>query len=146
MAELCAFLSYRWEDRSARGEFEAGGLAGVPCRFVEMPPTGAAPDWRRRFQDLIADVAGVIVLVGPNSAASEPIRWEIGEASERAKRVVAVRIHNGPHRIPDGLSEWPVLDWDRGQIKKELETWYVAHVRAANQQLSVARRGQRRHR
>jgi hypothetical protein len=122
MTEIRAFLSYRSEDRSARDRFEADGLAGAGCRLVEIADEAVA-DWRVRYREMIADVTGVIVLVGPSTADSEPIRWEIDEATRRGKRVAAVRIHDGPHQIPDGLAEWPVLGWDPGQITKELATW-----------------------
>jgi hypothetical protein len=130
MTEISAFLSYRSEDRPARVEFEAEGMAGVACRLVEIAGDAGIDDWRRRYQEMIADVTGVIVLVGPRTAASEPIRWEIGEAARRGKRIAAVRIHDGPYQIPDGLAEWPMLDWDPGQIAKELETWHAVPVEA----------------
>jgi hypothetical protein len=123
MTELCIFLSYRSEDLPARMEFEAADLAGRVCRYVEIAATGSPDDWQRRYQEMIADVEGVIVLVGPRTAGSEPIRWEIEEAIRRDKRVVGVQIHNGQHPIPDALSAWPVLDWDAAQIEKELGTW-----------------------
>jgi hypothetical protein len=123
MNELRVFLSYRSEDRPARREFEAAGLAGPACRFVEIPADEPPAGWRRLFLTTIVDVHGVIVLVGPRTAASEPVRWEVAEAARRRKRVMGVRIHNGVHAIPRALSEWPVLDWDSAQIEKELGTW-----------------------
>jgi hypothetical protein len=122
MTEIRAFLSYRSEDRSARIRFEADCLAGAGCRLVEIADQ-EVDDWRGRYQEMIDDVTGVIVLVGPSTADSEPIRWEIGEATRRGKPVAAVQIHDGPHQIPDGLANCRVLDWDPGQITKELATW-----------------------
>lgn len=123
MSELRAFLSYRAEDRSARLEFETTGLAGTTCRFAELSAAEAPSDWRRRYTEMIADLSGVIVLIGRSTAASEPIRWEIEKATQLGKRIAAVRIHNRQHPIPVGLANWPVLDWDPGQIAKELGTW-----------------------
>ncbi|AGL21542.1 TIR domain-containing protein [Actinoplanes sp. N902-109] len=123
MTVIRAFLSYRLEDLPARREFETEILSGVSCQLVDMPSDDAVDDWRRRYQEMIADVCGVIVLVGSRTAASEPIRWEIEEAARRNKRIVAVRIHDGPFPLPEGLAEWPVLDWDAARMTKELETW-----------------------
>ena len=123
MTALRAFLSYRSEDRAARVEFEMRGLAGMACGFVDIPVTSGPVDWRRRYQEMIADVVGVIVLVGPSTAASEPVRWEIGEATRIGKPVMAVRIHSRPHRIPEGVPEESVFAWERGPILKELASW-----------------------
>jgi hypothetical protein len=123
MADPHVFLSYRSEDRPARAQFERDGLAGMACGFLEIPVAGAVIDWQRVYQEMIADAAGIIVLVGARTADSKAVRWEIEEATRQRKPVAAVRIHNGPHDIPDGVPARRVLDWDVVKIKRELETW-----------------------
>jgi hypothetical protein len=123
MADTQVFLSYRSEDRTARTQFEHDGLAGMACRFREIPVTDTVRDWQSLYQEMIVDVVGIIVLVGARTADSKAVRWEIEEAIRQQKPVAAVRIHNGPYEVPDGVPERRVLDWDVAKIKRELETW-----------------------
>lgn len=80
--------------------------------------------WKTEVSDLISLTSATIVMIGPNTAKSAAVDWEIREAHRQNKKVIGVRIsrdRNDP--IPEALREFkdPVINWDTKTIGKFLE-------------------------
>lgn len=80
--------------------------------------------WKTEVSNLISMTSATIVMIGPDTAKSAAVDWEIREAHRQNKKVIGVRIHrdqNDP--VPAALSEFkdPVINWDTKTIGKHLE-------------------------
>ena len=74
--------------------------------------------WKARVRERIKQTSAVVVMIGPNTANSRVIDWEISEAHRQGKKVIAVRIYKGKdHPVPAAIKEYgdKVINWD---IKK----------------------------
>lgn len=80
--------------------------------------------WKSEVRNLISLTSATIVMIGPHTAQSDAVDWEIREAHRQNKKVIGVRISrdvNDP--IPRALTEFndPVINWDTKTIAKFLE-------------------------
>jgi hypothetical protein len=85
------FLSYRLEDRWARDALVEAAL-GSSLTLVEYPPTPLDDEenWEVKVQELLSTTEETIVLVGPTTASSEPVRWEVARSRDLRHRVRAI--------------------------------------------------------
>jgi len=62
-------------------------------------------------------------MIGPNTAKSEAINWEIKEAHRQNKKVIGVRIHrNENHEVPPGMKAHndPVMKWNTKELAERI--------------------------
>src|SRR5690348_5581361 len=116
MFTLKVFLSFRHEDFPACDDFCSQYSDDTEIQFVVFPPIEDDGDWKSPVRELIRMADGLVVLVGRNTARSDAVSWEIGVAAELGKNILGVRIPGGRHPQPGMLLQWPLLDWDPGQI------------------------------
>ena len=80
--------------------------------------------WKTEVSNLVSLTSATIVMIGPNTANSAAVDWEIREAHRQNKQVIGVRIsrdRNDP--VPAALREFndKVINWDTKTIGKFLE-------------------------
>jgi len=82
------------------------------------------PDWRARCQTKISRTNGTIVMIGPTTASSEAVLWEIAETVRQGKSLLGVQIHKGKaHEVPVGIPASSVIQWDFRKIARTLAMW-----------------------
>ena len=63
-------------------------------------------------------------MVGPGTAKSEAVLWEIAETNRQAHPIFGVQINGDQtHPIPAGLPSARVIRWDFDEIVAELKRW-----------------------
>ena len=80
--------------------------------------------WKSEVRNLIELTSAVIVMIGPNTAKSNAVDWEIRQAHRQNKRVIGVRIRRDQnHEIPPAMTEYgdDVTNWDTKTIAQLLE-------------------------
>jgi hypothetical protein len=80
--------------------------------------------WKTNCKERIAQTSAVIIFLGPETAKSEPVCWEIDEAYRQNKKVIAVRIYKGKdYPVPEPLirHKTRIMDWDNSEISKFLD-------------------------
>ena len=124
---LRVFLSYRMADRHGRDTV----TAGLPDVAVEDYPVDSRYDldWKIICGKMIAEADGVVVLVGPTTADSAAVRWEIKWTAHLGKPILGVWWGPRGSVLPEGLPADRVHDWDPARIRKELETWSATDPR-----------------
>lgn len=79
--------------------------------------------WKTNCKEKIAQTSALICFIGPETAQSEPVNWEVEEAHRQGKNVIGVRIYKDQnHPIPKALKDHgaPIIDWDNAKISQSL--------------------------
>jgi hypothetical protein len=89
---LRVFVSYRRADADAarRLEVASAGLTGVELCTLPSDTTHGSGDWREPCRALIASADAVVCLVGPTTAESSNVAWELQEAASHGIPVLFV--------------------------------------------------------
>jgi len=80
--------------------------------------------WKTRVKERIEQTSAVIVMIGPDTANSKAVDWEIREAHRQNKKVIGVRIHRDQnHPIPAAIQEHgdQVTTWDTKKLATLLD-------------------------
>jgi len=77
------FISYRRADTQQAYELRGASEAIPNLELVVFPDDQSADgDWRAVFRSLIRESDGLVCLVGPTTASSSNIAWELDEATK----------------------------------------------------------------
>jgi WD40 repeat protein len=84
------FISYSRDDLSFADQLDAAlNLTGFDCT-IDRHGIRGGEDWKRRLGDLILSSDTIVFVLSPASALSEICNWEVEQATQRGKRVLAV--------------------------------------------------------
>jgi hypothetical protein len=80
--------------------------------------------WKSQCRERISQTSATIVMIGPETANREAVKWEIEESYRQGKKVIGVRIYsdrNDP--IPQALKDHnaPIVPWKIDEIRKFLD-------------------------
>lgn len=121
-----AFISFEMEDSWAR-DFIAQHARDKrnDLEFYDYSVKEAFESkWKTECAKRIALTKGTIVLVGPTTAKSEAVQWEIAETLRQGHYIFGIQINREQtHPIPLGLPVKNVIRWDFDQIIAWLATW-----------------------
>jgi hypothetical protein len=121
-----AFVSFEMEDRWAR-DFLVGQARNKnnAIEFVDYSVHEPFDEkWKTNCRDRIARTAGTIVLVGPTSASSPAVLWEVAETSRQRHPMFGIQITSDKtYPLPTGLASSRVFRWSFDDIVRELESW-----------------------
>ncbi|WP_442960640.1 TIR domain-containing protein [Pseudarthrobacter sp. MM222] len=80
--------------------------------------------WKTQCKERIARTRGTVVLIGPTTAYSDAVLWEIEETKRQGHYMFGIQIHSDrTHPVPPGLPSANVIRWDSQQITDWLATW-----------------------
>ncbi|HET7550448.1 MAG TPA: TIR domain-containing protein [Gemmatimonadaceae bacterium] len=126
MAPPRAFISFEMEDKWAR-DFLAQQAKDKrnDIEFYDYSVKDPFDSkWKTECAKRMAMTKGTIVLVGPTTATSDAVLWEIAETSRQGHYMFGIQINKDKtHTIPAGLSSKNVIRWDFEQIVSWLKTW-----------------------
>lgn len=106
------FLSYARADAGLARRIEADLRARGEVDVLSDSEVAVGQDWQGRLRDAMRRAAAVVVLLTPEGAASDWLRWEVGAAWGMGKQLVIVTRHPGlVARLPE-LSRYRVVDPD----------------------------------
>lgn len=126
MAAPKAFISFEMEDRWARDFLvQHAKDKNNDIEFVDYSVQDAFDNsWKTQCKERISRTKGTIVMVGPTTALSEAVLWEIAETARQGHYLFGIQINKDKtHPIPTGLPAKDVIRWDFDQIVKWLNTW-----------------------
>jgi hypothetical protein len=126
MAGPKAFISFEMEDRYARDFLvQHAKDKNNDIQFVDYSVQDAFDTaWKTNCKARIAQTKGTIVMVGPTTAKSEAVLWEIAETARQGHYLFGIQINKDKtHPVPAGLPASDVIRWDFDQIVKWLNTW-----------------------
>lgn len=121
------FISFHHEDRgqvellrsqAKRKEF------GLEFRDHSIKDPTDEETWRREARERIMNTSATIVMIGPNTAKSRNVLYEIEESYRQGKKVIGVRIYGiGTHQVPDIMvkNKAQNVNWTMEQIQDELD-------------------------
>lgn len=121
------FISFHHEDigqvallrsQAKRQEF------GLEFRDHSLKEPTDDETWRREVRERIKNTSETIVMIGPNTAKSRNVQFEIEETYRQGKKVIGVRIYGiGTHKVPDVMvkNKAPIVNWTMQQIQDELD-------------------------
>ena len=121
-----AFISFEMEDLWARGFLkEHARSSRNDIEFVDYSVQNPWDNsWKTNCRIRIAKTKGTIVLIGPTTARSDAVLWEIEETKRQDHYIFGIQINSGStHPIPAGLPAANVIRWDFDQIVEWLSTW-----------------------
>jgi hypothetical protein len=126
MAAPRAFISFQIEDKWARDFLvEHARSKNNEIEFVDYSVHEPFDEkWKTNCKARIARTKGTIVLVGPTSARSDAVLWEIAETARQAHSMFGIQINRDKtHPIPAGLSASKVIRWDFDAIVRQVNGW-----------------------
>ncbi len=121
-----AFVSFEMEDRWAR-DFLVGQARNRnnSIEFIDYSVREPFDEkWKTNCRDRIARTRGTIVLIGPTTARSPAVLWEIAETTRQGHPMFGIQITSDKtYVVPDGLSSSRVVRWSFDAIVSALERW-----------------------
>ena len=121
-----AFISFEMEDKWARDFLvQHAHDKDTSIDFTDYSVHDPFDEkWKTNCKARISQTKGTIVVVGPSSAKSEAVLWEIAETTRQGKPIFGVQIHaDKTHPIPAGLPASRVIRWNFDSIVAELNRW-----------------------
>jgi hypothetical protein len=121
-----AFVSFMIEDRWARDFLvEQAHSTNNAISFTDYSVHEPFDEkWKTNCKARIALTRGTIVLIGPMTARSEAVLWEISETRKQGNYIFGIQINReNTWSVPVGLPAGNVIRWDFAQIIKWLSTW-----------------------
>jgi len=119
------FISFQVEDEAQIDLFRHQAREGMGIEFRDYSVKEPFDEkWKTNCRERIAQTSALICFIGPETAKSEAVNWEVEEAYNQEKKVIGVRIYRDRnHPIPKALSEHgaPIVDWDNARISQLLE-------------------------
>jgi hypothetical protein len=109
------FLSYTSNDAGWAEQLKADVHQYSDWQLVDLPTDLAAgDDWKDAGTDMLRRSDGVLCLIGPRTANSSPVDWELRTAKAFGKPVVAVRLDESSG-LPSALEELGIRTtrWER---------------------------------
>jgi TIR domain len=84
------FISYRRPDRGQAQRLQAASRSVSGLEFYSFPYDQAksGTDWRETCRELIRHADAIVCLVGPGTADSPHVAWELDEASKRGLPII----------------------------------------------------------
>jgi len=79
--------------------------------------------WKSEVKNLLSLTSKVVVMIGPNTAKSEAVNWEIDEAHRQNKKVIGVRIYrHEDHDIPPAMKTHHdhIMNWDTKELSDRI--------------------------
>src|SRR5436190_21653393 len=110
-----AFVSFEMEDRWSRDFLiQHARDKDTSIDFTDYSVHEPFDEkWKTNCRARIALSKGTIVMVGPGTAKSEAVLWEIAETNRQAHPIFGVQINSDQtHPIPAGLPSARVIRWD----------------------------------
>jgi hypothetical protein len=126
MAGPKAFISFEMEDRWARDFLvQHARDKNNAIAFVDYSVQDAFDNsWKTQCKARIAQTKGTIVMIGPTTAKSEAVLWEVAETARQGHYLFGIQTNRDKtHGIPIGLPAKNVIRWDFDQIVTWLNTW-----------------------
>lgn len=126
MATPRAFISFEMEDQWARNFLvQHAHDKNNAINFVDYSVKNAwDSSWKTECKKRIALTSGTIVLVGPTTARSEAVLWEIAETTRQGNHLFGVQINKDrTFTVPAGLPSSAVIRWNFESIVTKLEQW-----------------------
>ncbi len=124
-ATASVFMSYVTDETLVRAEV-GSVLSDLGFQVLDLARREGNSEWRRSFLAKLDRCCALVVLVGERTYRSEPIRWELAEATLRGTPVAAVRVRPG-NVLPRGLDVECVVDYedggDRARLQHALSGW-----------------------
>jgi hypothetical protein len=78
--------------------------------------------WKTNVRSRIARSRGTIVLIGPGTARSAAVLWEIEETRRHSHPLFGIQINRErTHSVPAGVNR--VIRWNFVEIQRELARW-----------------------
>ncbi|MDO8308936.1 MAG: TIR domain-containing protein [Actinomycetota bacterium] len=119
-----AFISFEMEDKWARDFLvEHARQKSNAIEFVDysvQDPFDSA--WKAQCSARIARTKGTIVLIGPTTAQSAAVLWEILETKSQGNNVFGIQINRDrTYPVPSGVPS--VIRWDFDAIVAQLSKW-----------------------
>lgn len=126
MTKPRAFISFEMEDQWVRNFLvQHAKDENNEIEFVDysvQDPWDSS--WKTECKKRIERTRGTIVLIGPTTAKSEAVLWEIAETNRQGNYIFGIQIHHDKtHTVPAGLPSASVIRWDFKRIVAELEKW-----------------------
>ena len=121
-----AFVSFQMEDRWSRDFLvQHARDKDTSVDFTDYSVHEPFDEkWKTNCRARIAQTKGTIVMVGPDTAKSEAVLWEVAETDRQGHPMFGIQINSGKtHRIPAGLPSARVIRWDFDTIVAELKRW-----------------------
>lgn len=121
-----AFISFEMEDKWARDFLvQHAKDERTDIEFVDYSVQDPFDTkWKTNCKERIARTKGTIVLVGPTTARSSAVLWEIEESNRQNHYMFGIQINKDQtHPIPKSLPAGNMIRWDFKQIAKWLGTW-----------------------
>jgi hypothetical protein len=118
------FISFRVEDEAQVNLFRHQAKEGMGIEFRDYSVKEPFDEkWKTNCKERIAQTSALICFIGPETAKSEAVNWEIEEAYRQGKKVIGVRIYKDEnHPIPKALKDHnaPIVEWDNTKISQLL--------------------------
>lgn len=121
-----AFISFQMEDRWSRDFLiQHARDKDTSIDFTDYSVHEPFDEkWKTNCRARIAQSKGTIVMVGPESAKSDAVLWEIAESNRQGHPIFGIQINSGEtHPVPGGLPSTKVIRWEFEQIVAELRRW-----------------------
>lgn len=126
MAGPRAFISFQIEDKWAR-EFliEHARNQNNAIEFIDYSVHEPFDEkWKTNCKARIGRTKGTIVLIGPTTAKSPAVLWEIAETTRQGHPMFGIQIHRDKtYAVPAGLLASKVIRWDFDAIVRQLNGW-----------------------
>lgn len=118
------FISFKLEDEAQVNLFRHQAREGLGVEFRDYSVKEPFDEkWKTNCKERISQTSAVVIFVGPETAQSEPVKWEIEEAYRQNKKVIAVRIYKDRnYPLPEPLirHNTRVINWDNSEISRFL--------------------------
>jgi len=118
------FISFKVEDEAQVNLLRHQAKEGMGVEFRDYSVKEPFDEkWKTNCKERIAQTSVLICFIGPETAQSEPVNWEVEEAYRLGKKVIGVRIYKDQnHPIPKALKDHgaPMVDWDNAKISQLL--------------------------
>jgi hypothetical protein len=113
------------EDRWARDFLREHAAAKTAVEFVDYSiKEPFESKWKTNAAKRIAMTRGTIVLVGPTTARSAAVLWEIEETKRQGHLLFGIQINKDrTYSSPAGLPASRVTRWNFDAIAAELNRW-----------------------
>jgi hypothetical protein len=121
-----AFVSFEMEDRWARDFLrEHARTERIPFEFVDYSiKEPFESQWKTNVRDRMSRTRGTIVLIGPTTARSTAVLWEIEETIRQGHPLFGIQINRDKtYAVPSGLPTGRVIRWNFDKIARELDSW-----------------------
>jgi MTH538 TIR-like domain (DUF1863) len=119
-----AFVSFQMEDRWAR-DFLVQHARDKRISFEFLDYSIKEPfesKWKTNVRSRIGRSRGTIVLIGPGTARSAAVLWEIKETRSQGHPLFGIQINRErTHKVPVGVNR--VIRWNFVAIQRELARW-----------------------